>query len=100
PPSRDLLSFPTRRSSDLGGSHEATNLRIHLDVQREVFERQGIDVAQEEFLHRCAEFFRSLSIGSAPQVGVISTCTARSAKYALRSEEHTSELQSRENLVC
>src|SRR5690606_41773889 len=62
---RDLHSFPTRRSSDLGtGAILMTKLLYEL-------ERTG-----GRYGHRCAP--------------------ARTA----RSEEHTSELQSRENLVC
>src|SRR5690606_41597917 len=35
-----------------------------------------------------------------PAKGVVKTAKDRSFEYILRSEEHTSELQSRENLVC
>src|SRR5207302_10886119 len=71
---RDLHSFPTRRSSDLarGDEHHVRALERLLDV-----------VAR-------------LRGGGQPHVGV----RARRQGGAQRSEEHTSELQSRENLVC
>src|SRR5690606_41436052 len=78
---RDLHSFPTRRSSDLG----VPFLLISADPRS----------------------------GGMGDIGVVSSADAFSqqwnpAKYAFslskqgvgRSEEHTSELQSRENLVC
>src|SRR5690606_40474223 len=59
-----LHSFPTRRSSDLGGKAE-TLRDLALYVLRDRMNDQNVAYAMEE-----------------------------------RSEEHTSELQSRENLVC
>src|SRR5690606_41856589 len=91
---RALRSFPTRRSSDL-------------------------DLARRCFEHILAEEVRPLLLGQrgarARQVGRILDVSARdhrgSLRYARepasdsriilkRSEEHTSELQSREKLVC
>src|SRR5690606_42110426 len=70
---RELPSFPTRRSSDLRGhavGEQQTTLRIH----------------GPEIRHRTLHHLHSMRI-SGPWM--------RS-----RSEEHTSELQSREKLVC
>src|SRR5262249_58792108 len=82
---RDLLSFPTRRSSDLGGPAAAGGVR--------------------------RSPARSLR-GPVSVPGPLSPCPRRPACLAdlressnplvptLRSEEHTSELQSLTNLVC
>src|SRR5436189_3365975 len=71
---RDLHSFPTRRSSDLGQRAEiARDAKCH-------------SVFRIEIQSRCAaKSFRHSS---------------RFARILLRSEEHTSELQSPMYLVC
>src|SRR5207247_10446910 len=98
PPSL-LLSFPTRRSSDLSRLHCAQPLRRSLLARRRTSERLGTPrppfVLQRWPAHtspcRCIrsqapnEYGRSL----APTQG-----------FSARSEEHTSELQSRVDLVC
>src|SRR5690606_41324051 len=83
---RTLLSFPTRRSSDL----------------RDMRHFCGGEVAPE-LLARLLE-----AAHQAPSVGLmqpwrfirVTSTELREGIHALRSEEHTSELQSRENLVC
>src|SRR5206468_10859829 len=85
---RDLHSFPTRRSSDLG--KHFGNTALYLRTQRAFFQRieraDRLNPPPRRFLgdgietHRGGGFKRS----------------ARS----MRSEEHTSELQSRSDLVC
>src|SRR5690606_41815789 len=82
---RTLHSFPTRRSSDLLGVFAQTAVPLAaLAVQR----------------HPVAVVDKVLVEGAAPgghHLGDI----GRTALASLdRSEEHTSELQSRENLVC
>src|SRR5690606_41400445 len=96
---RDLHSFPTRRSSDLEvGEHLGT-------VGREVGTVTGRS-------RRCGWFDAALVRQSVALNGIagialtkldvldglktLKICTG----YEARSEEHTSELQSRENLVC
>src|SRR5690606_41275044 len=83
PPHSDLRSFPTRRSSDLyfkmfasmrKGEKKYLLLFDAIDRQ-EVYDETAL---KEEF--RNERFVRQLGVA--------------------RSEEHTSELQSRENLVC
>src|SRR5690606_41402368 len=74
---RPLPSFPTRRSSDLCGSRGASPASHASSHSR----RQAL-----YFSNACA---------SSPD-----SDQALSGSGAPRSEEHTSELQSRENLVC
>src|SRR5690606_41710703 len=96
---RDLPSLPTRRSSDLfpvlvrelmssplvtGLGHTAT------------FDARNVVVSITRREHLCAALGNRLDLGDVcgldyafPQMSGFS-----------RSEEHTSELQSRENLVC
>src|SRR5690606_40032031 len=83
---RDLHSFPTRRSSDLP-SHGL--LLRHTDRR---------DATAWHSLHR---------IGARPPpapfqdlVGAATVAAVHRQRLYLRSEEHTSALQSRENLVC
>src|SRR5690606_41831743 len=75
-PHRDLHSFPTRRSSDLGA---ATTICAPAMMRRSLWIRYP----------QATRAGRLLSPGRASPRGT-----------RLRSEEHTSELQSRENLVC
>src|SRR5690606_39797160 len=80
---RHLHSFPTRRSSDL-------RLVSAIDVARTSLRRPAGAAA---IAARC-------SAGSSdPCRRCSSTVSGRLANRS-RSEEHTSELQSRENLVC
>src|SRR5690606_40369869 len=89
---RDLLSFPTRRSSDLG----ALAARV-----LEVAPNHALDdllVLGRERLEVDA-----LRIHAAREAAVEIEHVGEAAAHAgreVRSEEHTSELQSRENLVC
>src|SRR5690606_39550788 len=73
---RDLHSFPTRRSSDLGGALGPGGAgRVELEILRPSGAKLVlIDPTDSE--------------------------RVKTARRVLRSEEHTSELQSRENLVC
>src|SRR5690606_41017126 len=96
---RARRSFPTRRSSDLSGAGGARRLsrRGAAPDKARDFEKQG----QEKQSERHHED-RNLRIGLAGKVGGLGRADA-GKKYAsgdYRSEEHTSELQSRENLVC
>src|SRR5690606_40525022 len=79
---RDLPSFPTRRSSDL----DARILR-HLPGQGVLTSA----AADDQYVHV------SILMVIVPTLSVE---TALDARCVSRSEEHTSELQSRENLVC
>src|SRR5690606_41234221 len=84
---RDLHSFPTRRSSDLAVSKSRFLGAIPVRLIKPVVGRKP-----------------TIPVNAAgPRTDVlVSVPTASTAKSAAmaRSEEHTSELQSRENLVC
>src|SRR5690606_41643297 len=93
----DLHSFPTRRSSDL--------VRVPDPNALETFERSRPGDAAEghwpDFYRRLLEIrHRHLvpRLHGSRQAGV--RILQDKALCATRSEEHTSELQSRENLVC
>src|SRR5690606_42160255 len=90
PDRRDLHSFPTRRSSDLAG--EDLGFVAVLGQQGDgLVGRPGPDVVERGGDHCCTATF----VPPPPAFAA-----ARTARTMLRSEEHTSELQSRENLVC
>src|SRR3712207_7537661 len=77
-PPRSTL-FPTRRSSDLGLR------RDHLEVLLEVLVRGAVAAAGK---------------GDALARRALAGARVAAQRAAVRSEEHTSELQSRQYLVC
>src|SRR5687768_17886954 len=81
---RDLHSFPTRRSSDLSGKRAITAMPTASGSTRT---RPGSSHAPPGRLAASRESLRSSTPKSIP------------ANW-IRSEEHTSELQSRLHLVC
>src|SRR5690606_41816370 len=88
---RDLHSFPTRRSSDLREDRRldalgAVRVRRHLAPVLVCLLDQRPHLLQRVLLAADAVAFREHAAGR--------------AELDDRSEEHTSELQSRENLVC
>src|SRR5690606_40327147 len=82
-----LHSFPTRRSSDLHDAeclaHRA-NFNIDLTVQPEMIDNAASAFAEHAFAVRVVHHEQNVM----------------RVRHFIRSEEHTSELQSRENLVC
>src|SRR5690606_40862081 len=94
---RYLPSFPTRRSSDLVLFAEAV-LGIGFQMQ-EVGADRPVAVLEtgenDSVLH-----LRHLGAGADQQAVGRARRPRRVPDAARRSEEHTSELQSRENLVC
>src|SRR5690606_40416782 len=82
-----ILSIPTRRSSDLSRIATDPNLIISSPVTQ---------LTAEEFSYRGITRVEDL-INDLPQI--TPELTANESNGA-RSEEHTSELQSREKLVC
>src|SRR5690606_41458344 len=81
---RDLHSFPTRRSSDLRAEG------VH--ALRRLFGRDAL------LLHERNELAKRIAAGRDREVHQVERFGAEDRLQ--RSEEHTSELQSRENLVC
>src|SRR5690606_40287038 len=82
------LPFPTRRSSDL--TFRVSAWRRSSDIARA--QAQGLQAGGDRHLHRWA--------GSAAACVDPIASQFSGTSGADRSEEHTSELQSRENLVC
>src|SRR5690606_41740554 len=82
---RDLHSFPTRRSSDLGEGSAHDH-----------------DVRQPKEQPQLAQSVGQIDVGLVADRLALTAPGEAVAVVAqgLRSEEHTSELQSRENLVC
>src|SRR5690606_40024881 len=86
-------SFPTRRSSDLAPALDAVVLQWQV---------AGGFIGQDRS-HFLSQFAKVLGadIGSAHQAEFVSDQRVADLSNGHgRSEEHTSELQSRENLVC
>src|SRR5690606_41634994 len=89
---RNIPSFPTRRSSDLAVRGRQFHRRLRRDP-RQLRQPARIAVGASVQLRRAP--LADPVLGSAGEgEGVRSHVDDR------RSEEHTSELQSRENLVC
>src|SRR5690606_39279494 len=86
-------SFPTRRSSDLVGGAVLMAMPIRVAFAGS---RGTGKTTLAEYLVKHHGFAR-MSL-AAPIKRIIAECPAD--PYVRRSEEHTSELQSRENLVC
>src|SRR5207302_9044372 len=95
-----LHSFPTRRSSDLSelqpvsspdtlAAHVLRFMRLLRLAFWRAFQHDAFAIAKASAYSSILTFF--------PLLLVVGSVLATSHK---RSEEHTSELQSRENLVC
>src|SRR5207253_9134749 len=95
----DLPSFPTRRSSDLV-------LERNIARQSERAREAGVRLRPHAKTHKCPEIARMQLAAGAAGISLAKTSEAEvfaAAGFAdifLRSEEHTSELQSRGHLVC
>src|SRR5207302_11288319 len=86
PPHRDLHSFPTRRSSDLDPRCPGSTPAL-LERHRESAVAGTPGLQRQGFQQRLGPRLRQ-------------RCHRPARDSVGRSEEHTSELQSRENLVC
>src|SRR5690606_41440092 len=93
-PPRRLPSFPTRRSSDLAGVRQLEEQMGVLLVNR-ASRFQGFTPEGQRVL----EWARRI-VGDARSMREEINSLRHGLSGRLRSEEHTSELQSRENLVC
>src|SRR5690606_40926157 len=94
---RDLHPLPTRRSSDLEESEVRVAVRPEVGVVREkaALVRQADEVWRRKIVGSVDE--RREHAVTQPGKPVLGEELVEAAS---RSEEHTSELQSRENLVC
>src|SRR5690606_41847233 len=91
---RDLHSFPTRRSSDLAPEFDCEYLVTDSILDVPFFDNCSGAVIEHDFL--TGPFDHTMQ-GARLPVGLnLVNWVATDS----RSEEHTSELQSRENLVC
>src|SRR5690606_41770612 len=91
-PSSDLHSFPTRRSSDLILSDDQTLLRRRVrQMVDDYLSARGLGAPDDVRLRLTVDVLNEIS-GYGPLQEYLDRPD--------RSEEHTSELQSRENLVC
>src|SRR5690606_39672292 len=91
---RDCHSFPTRRSSDLAEELE----HLGLDVGRAGLALDAFQLRREQAAGLGDGRGQNQAV-AAPQ-DEVDDRQAGAAQREGRSEEHTSELQSRENLVC
>src|SRR5206468_7585141 len=87
---RDLHSFPTRRSSDLAAkaNADATASALRADREKLAQAQRNVDVAKAQ---------REAAKARVEQAKAEVVSAHANVK---RSEEHTSELQSRSDLVC
>src|SRR5690606_41868988 len=93
-----LHSFPTRRSSDLILTGLPGSGKSYLSTQLET--KGWVRVNQDDLgsVQECKKLFEK-SLLKQKNV-IVDRCNVHSKDRKMRSEEHTSELQSRENLVC
>src|SRR5690606_41715318 len=96
-PRPDSHSFPTRRSSDLEGKPLKFTATVEVTPEVELGEYKGIKVEKlveqveaKDIDHMLEHFQEDHAELVSPDRNTVEQ----------RSEEHTSELQSRENLVC
>src|SRR5690606_40912343 len=89
---RDLHSFPTRRSSDLGMPLGEIRSALVRDLRSARSEMEAL-------LAQTVELAEQVLDGDDEDI-VVTGQNRLIGLQDLRSEEHTSELQSRENLVC
>src|SRR5206468_8491879 len=94
---RALPSFPTRRSSDLTDADPACVLCDHQSKVGDMGTSwMRIPREAQPTYDRAVVSLRDVDRG----VGVLADCLEVATLVADRSEEHTSELQSRSDLVC
>src|SRR5690606_41973468 len=90
---RDPLSFPTRRSSDLDKSDNANSSDSSASDEARAFVLTDADALSDLIISQ-------LVTNQLLLVDAVRWLGGEESFAGARSEEHTSELQSRENLVC
>src|SRR5690606_41921974 len=92
---RDIQSFPTRRSSDL--SHTVTirahNVSTGMTDYKNPWSQLGVIAQAVTMINNTNRVLSALKVNPERALEELENDWTR-------SEEHTSELQSRENLVC
>src|SRR5690606_39714055 len=92
---RDLPSFPTRRSSELGeGGMAGASISVFDTETMQSYFMGGKDEYTSAWLTA------KDGVENTELVEQAEPLTPKAYETLTRSEEHTSELQSRENLVC
>src|SRR5690606_40238971 len=97
-PQCDFHSFPTRRSSDLFPTD--LNITAVPDSVVELFQPAPILARSRYGLSAATLNEAPILNAHAPSELIFEVPAGTHELKAIRSEEHTSELQSRENLVC
>src|SRR5206468_7624281 len=99
PPYPDLHSFPTRRSSDLAATYDRLGIQAHPPFQEGGVGAAEVVIVVEIAFHEFPRLQgRILAVQST--LHCIADDEGVTARAVVRSEEHTSELQSRSDLVC
>src|SRR5207302_6506972 len=86
---RNLHSFPTRRSSDLHKTKHRKRKKTNMKTKHS---------GKIETLRNA--IIAAINATGLKGAGEVRSAALKTVRKAFRSEEHTSELQSRENLVC
>src|SRR5690606_41838051 len=96
---QDLHSVPTRRSSDLGVNND--ELKEYIEQRRFIDKNISIDELANNYAleHVMQKYNANHGLTFHSRVKLAQEFANRHGQL-FRSEEHTSELQSRENLVC
>src|SRR5699024_12177048 len=97
---RALRSFPTRRSSDLDRRLAPDLTTLGDRALTAAAQRVAIDLDQEAIVERRRRAAASRHVGVRPAPDGMARLSILGPLADVRSEEHTSELQSRFDLVC
>src|SRR5690606_41789465 len=97
---RHLPSFPTRRSSDLPTATIMAFADILLDTLAAIGDAIALPKTSPDTTYQCISFSMVTKVKELIKaIKNLLNFTVPKEYLAFRSEEHTSELQSRENLV-
>src|SRR5690606_40122280 len=97
---RERLSFPTRRSSDLKAL-TLTDAKDEVYYQiAALYQTQGHYEKAIHYLRKCLKVSKDNQEALYEIAFCYDVLDKQTESIEFRSEEHTSELQSRENLVC